>query len=323
MRILITGASGQLGCELKEVLKAEQLTLADLPEFDVAKAGVEERVAAARPDVIIHAAAYTDVDGAEQEPERANAVNAEGTERVAKAAAKTGARFVYLSTDYVFDGRKSTPYLETDEPNPLSVYGRSKLEGERLALACCPRTVILRTAWLYGTHGKNFVKTIMKLALEQQELRIVADQRGCPTYARDLAVAIAKLIKLDTSNLEPPSTGLGAVSLPNGRTVHLTGSGDCTWYEFACEIVSLMGSPARVHPITTAESKRKARRPPYAVLANTVLAKNGINLPNWKDALARFMSEHKTVRSSMFEVGWSGNIEPPTSNLQPRTGTKP
>jgi dTDP-4-dehydrorhamnose reductase len=185
---------------------------------------------------------------------------------------------VYLSTDYVFDGHKRTPYLETDEPNPLSVYGRSKLEGERLALACCPRTVVLRTAWLYGTHGKNFVKTIMKLALEQQELRVVADQRGCPTYARDLAVAIAKLINLDTSHLAP-------------RTLHLAGAGDCTWYEFACEIVSLMGSPARVHPITTAESKRAARRPRYAVLSNRVLADAGISLPHWKDALNRYMRE--------------------------------
>ncbi len=304
MLILITGASGQLGCELKEVLKAEQLTLADLPEFDVTKSDIEERIVSARPAVVIHAAAYTDVDGAEREPERAMAVNADGTERVAKAAAKAGARFIYLSTDYVFDGRKGTPYLEIDEPNPLSVYGRSKFEGERLALACCPRAVILRTAWLYGTHGKNFVKTIMKLALEQQELRVVADQRGCPTYARDLAVAIAKLIKLDTSNLGP-------------RTLHLAGAGDCTWHEFACEIVSLMGSSAKVHPITTAESNRKARRPPYAVLANTILAKNGIELPHWKDALGRFMREHEAVRSSMFEVP-----EPRTSNPEPRTGAK-
>jgi len=272
MRILITGAKGQLGCELKEALKAEQLTLADLPEFDVTKASVEERMAAAQPDVIIHAAAYTDVDGAEREPERASAVNAEGTARVAIAAAKAGARFVYLSTDYVFDGRKSTPYLETDEPNPLSVYGRSKLEGERLALTRCPRTVILRTAWMYGAHGKNFVKTIMKLTLEQQELRVVADQRGCPTYARDLALAIKQLLQTDLKGI-----------------IHAAGTGDCTWYEFACEIVSLMGSSARVHPITTAESNRTARRPPYAVLANTVLSKNGIDLPNWKDALGRFM----------------------------------
>lgn len=291
MRILITGARGQLGCELKEVLKTEQLTLADLPEFDVTKPDIEERVASARPDVIIHAAAYTDVDGAEREPERAMAVNADGTERVAKAAAKVGARCVYLSTDYVFDGRKSTPYLETDEPNPLNTYGRSKREGELRALKHCPRTLVVRTAWMYGAHGKNFVKTIVKQASEQPELRVVADQRGCPTYARDLAVAITKLIKLDTSNLEPPSTGLGAVSLPNGRTLHLPGTGDCTWHEFASEIVSLMGSSARVHPITTAESDRKARRPPYAVLANTVLSKHGIELPHWKDALGRFMRE--------------------------------
>jgi dTDP-4-dehydrorhamnose reductase len=304
MRILITGARGQLGCELKEVLKAEQLTLADLPEFDVTKPDIEERIVSARPNVIIHVAGYTDVDGAEGEPKRAMAVNADGTERVAKAAAKAGARLLYLSTDYVFDGRKGTPYLETDEPNPLSAYGRSKREGELRALKYCPQALVVRTSWMYGAHGNNFVTTIMKLALEQQELRVVVDQRGCPTYARDLAVALAKLIKLDTSNLEP-------------RTVHLTGSGDCTWHEFAREIVSLMGSPTRIHPITTAESSRKARRPLYAVLANTVLAKNGIELPHWKDALRRFMRERKAVQGSRFEVS-----EPRTSNLKPRTGAK-
>ncbi|OGW65460.1 MAG: dTDP-4-dehydrorhamnose reductase [Nitrospirae bacterium RIFCSPLOWO2_02_FULL_62_14] len=276
MRILITGASGQLGHELQHVLQDQQLTLADLPEFDVTKAGVEKRVTAAQPDVIIHAAAYTDVDGAEREPAQAMAVNAVGTERVARGAAAAGARLLYLSTDYVFDGRQGVPYRETDRPNPLSVYGRSKYEGEQQALAHCPNALVIRTAWLYGTHGKNFVKTIMRQASQQSELRVVSDQRGSPTHAGDLASAIKQVL----------GTNLKGI-------VHATGAGDCTWYELAREIVSLTGSPARVQPISTAESGRTAQRPLYAVLSNRVLADAGISLPHWKDALSRFLSQVK------------------------------
>jgi dTDP-4-dehydrorhamnose reductase len=265
-----------LGHELQHVLHDQQLTLADVPEFDLTKPGVEAHIKAARPDVVIHAAAYTDVDGAEREPERAMAVNAEGTERVATAAAEVGARLLYLSTDYVFDGRQGVPYRETDEPHPVNAYGRSKLEGERRALAHCPDTLVIRTAWLYGTHGKNFVKTIMRLALEQMELRVVSDQRGSPTHAGDLASAIKQVL----------GTNLKGI-------VHATGAGDCTWYEFAREIVSLMGVSAKVQPISTEEAKRAARRPSYAVLANHVLADAGISLSHWKDALSRFMKQVK------------------------------
>ena len=275
MRILITGANGQLGHELQRVLRDDQLTLLDLPAFDLTKPGVEDAIAAARPDVVIHAAAYTDVDGAEREPERAMAVNAGGTERVANAASAAGARLLYLSTDYVFDGRQGVPYRETDRPNPLNAYGRSKQEGEQRALTRCPNTLVIRTAWLYGAHGRNFVKTIMRLASEQPELRVVSDQRGSPTHAGDLASAIKQVL----------GTNLRGI-------VHATGAGDCTWYEFACEIVSLTGSSARVQPISTAESKRTAPRPLYTVLANRVLANAGIHLPHWKDALGRFV---KTV----------------------------
>jgi dTDP-4-dehydrorhamnose reductase len=275
MRILITGANGQLGHELQRVLRDDQLTLLDLPAFDLTKPGVEDAIAAARPDVVIHAAAYTDVDGAEREPERAMAVNAGGTERVANAASAAGARLLYLSTDYVFDGRQGVPYRETDRPNPLNAYGRSKQEGEQRALTRCPNTLVIRTAWLYGAHGRNFVKTIMRLASEQPELRVVSDQRGSPTHAGDLASAIKQVL----------GTNLRGI-------VHATGAGDCTWYEFACEIVSLTGSSARVQPISTAESKRTAPRPLYTVLANRVLADAGIHLPHWKDALGRFV---KTV----------------------------
>lgn len=278
MRILITGANGQLGRELQQVLKDHTLIHAVWPEFDLLKADVESQILAACPDVVFHTASYTDVDGAEREPGKAMAVNAEGTERVARATGKAGARLIYLSTDYVFDGRKNSPYVESDKPNPLNAYGRSKLEGEQRALAHCPNTLIVRSAWLYGAHGKNFVNTITRLACEQSALRVVADQRGCPTYAGDLAMALVRMLDTDLRGV-----------------VHATGSGDCSWHEFACAIVSLMGSRVPVYPITTAEAGRAALRPSYSVLANVTLAKAGITLSHWKETLTRYMSEQKKV----------------------------
>lgn len=274
MRVLITGADGQLGYELRRVLSNHALVLGIWPEFDLLKAEAEQYVCEAKPDVVIHAAAYTDVERAEREPDLAMAVNAEGTERVARAATRIGARLICLSTDYVFDGVKGAPYDETDRPNPLNAYGRSKLEGERRAVACCSSTLIVRTAWLYGLHGKNFVKTMMQRAVEQPELRVVADQRGSPTHAGDLAAALARVLETDLRGV-----------------AHATGTGDCTWYEFACEIVSQMGGSVPVHPMTTGEAKRAVVRPPYTVLANRVLAAVGITMPHWKDALTRFMRE--------------------------------
>jgi dTDP-4-dehydrorhamnose reductase len=276
MRILITGGDGQLGCELQRVLQDEKPVLGIWPGFDLLKPESEAFIREARPEVVIHAAAYTDVDGAERDPEQAMAVNAGGTERVASAAARIGARLICLSTDYVFDGRKGTPYVETDDPNPLNAYGRSKLEGERRALAGCPRTLIVRTAWLYGAQGRNFVKTIMRLAATQPALRVVADQRGCPTHAGDLAVALARILQTDLTGI-----------------VHATGAGDCTWHEFASAIVAEMGLAVPVHPITTTEAARPAARPPCAVLANRRLASAGIALPPWREALSRFMKQVK------------------------------
>jgi len=276
MRILITGADGQLGSELQRILQRHELVPVFWPSFDLLKPECEDHVRAARPDVVIHGAAYTDVDGAEREADLAMAVNGLGTERVAKASAAIGARLIVLSTDYIFDGSKELPYLETDVPHPLNAYGLSKLEGERRALAACPNTLIVRTAWLYGHAGKNFVKTIMRLAGEQQELRVVADQRGCPTHAGDLADALGRVLELDVRGI-----------------VHATGSGDCTWYEFAQAIVRLSGHTTPVRPITTAETGRPARRPVYTVLANHRLAAEGITLPHWSEALERFIGESK------------------------------
>ncbi len=274
MRIFLTGAQGQLGHELQRTLHQHDLVLADLPAFDLLSPPAEDQIVESRPQVVLHAAAYTDVEGAEREPEKAHAVNVEGTARVAQAAAKAGARLVVISTDYVFDGRKGQPYLETDEPHPLGVYAKTKRAAEVQALARCPHTLIVRTAWLYGQHGKNFVKTILRLARERSELRVVSDQRGSPTHAGDLARALAQVIQTELTGV-----------------THAVGEGDCTWHEFAQAIVTLAGLKTPVIPITTAEANLKAPRPPYSILANRVLARVGITLPHWKDALARFVEQ--------------------------------
>lgn len=299
MRILITGADGQLGCELQRVLPHEVVP-AVWPSFDLLKPECEAEVRAVKPDVVIHTAAYTDVDGAEREPDLAMAVNALGTERVARGAAAAGARLIMLSTDYVFDGTKGTSYVETDEPRPLNAYGLSKLEAERRALAACANTLVVRTAWLYGAQGKNFVKTIIRLAAGGQELRVVADQRGCPTNAGDLAEALARMVDLDLCGV-----------------VHATGTGHCTWYEFAQAIVALLGKAVKVEPITTAEAGRPARRPPYSVLANRRLFERGIALPRWEDALERFIND-EAVRRATCDVRTAAdhNVARRTSNVE-------
>ena len=274
MRVVITGAGGQLGCELRRALAARELVLLDLPAFDLTQPSCGRQIIEAAPDVVIHAGAYTDVDGAEREPARAMAINAEGTARVAQAAEQAGARLLYISTDYVFDGRKTTPYEETDSPSPINHYGRSKLAGEQSALAGCRNALIIRTAWLYGSGGKNFVKTILALANERPVLRIVADQRGCPTRAADLAGAMAALIESEAQGI-----------------LHITNEGACSWYEFAREIVKMSGKQTAVEPITTDQAGRLAARPAYSVLSAEQRRRRGINMPHWKEALSGYINQ--------------------------------
>ncbi|MFZ5862528.1 MAG: dTDP-4-dehydrorhamnose reductase [Nitrospirota bacterium] len=271
MRIFITGATGQLGLALQRVLADHELTAPPEREADITQPAIMERIAASRPDVVIHGAAYTDVDGAEANPVRAYAVNAEGSRLVAQAAAKVGARLIAMSTDYVYDGAKTTPYLEDDPVAPLGVYGASKLAGERETFAAKPDAVILRTAWLYG-EGKNFVRTILRLAAERDELRIVSDQVGSPTWAEDLARAIRAL-------LDVRATGI----------FHAVNSGTCSWHEFAVAILRSAGLDRRVVPISTTELARPAKRPAHAVLGCAKLAGLGVRFRPWQDALADYL----------------------------------
>jgi dTDP-4-dehydrorhamnose reductase len=272
VRVVITGANGQLGRALSRALGKCEISLLDLPAFELTEPSCGRLILDAAPDVVVHAGAYTDVDAAEREPERAMAVNAEGTARVAEAAKQAGARLLYVSTDYVFDGRQTTPYREEDRPSPVNAYGRSKLAGEQEASRRCDHALIIRTAWLYGREGRNFVKTILALADERPVLRVVADQRGCPTSAEDLAGAIKVL-------LGRPLHGI----------LHVTNEGSCSWFEFAAEIVRLAGKPARIEPVTTGQAGRPAPRPAYSVLSGDQRRRLGIVMPHWKEALSRYL----------------------------------
>jgi dTDP-4-dehydrorhamnose reductase len=274
MRILITGAKGQLGQELHRVLRGEDVIQANRPDFELTDPALSSKIAATRPDLVIHAAGYTDVDGCERDPATAYAVNAQGTRRVAEGAAKANARLIYLSTDYVFDGKKAEPYTERDPVNPLNVYGRSKLAGEEEAVKGCRRTLVLRTSWLYGVHGNNFVKTILSLAATQPELRVVVDQRGSPTYARHLAHVIAGLIRSDLTGV-----------------IHAGGEGECSRYEFAKATFQDAGLKCRVVPISTAESGRLALRPPYSALSTVLLHQHGLSLPPWREGVRQFLAD--------------------------------
>jgi dTDP-4-dehydrorhamnose reductase len=279
VRVLVTGAKGQLGVELLEVLGQDHDVVGlDLPELDITKPEATRVIADARPAWVVHAAAWTDVDGCERDPARALLVNGEGTRRVAEACRAVGAGVVYLSTDYVFDGRKGAPYVETDPVSPLSAYARSKVAGEEAVRAVAPRWAIVRTAWLFGVSGKNFVKTIVEKAAVGGPLRVVDDQVGSPTYARDLAEAIGQLVSRDLTG-----------------TYHLTNAGSCSWYAFTCAIVEEAGlAHVAVAPMTTAELGRPAPRPAISVLANPAWVASGMRpLRPWREALSAMLADWK------------------------------
>ncbi len=280
MRIFVTGAQGMLGQDLVPVLLAagDEVIPSDmLPSeargfvpLDITDLEATKRaIALARPDVVVHCAAYTNVDGAEADPDTAYRVNALGTWNVALACQETGASMLLVSTDYVFDGEKGSAYDEYDVPNPRSVYGRSKYAGEQHLQQVLGQFYIVRTAWLYGHHGKNFAETILKAAAERPELKVVNDQWGCPTWTRDLAEAISRIIR----------TGRYGI-------YHATGQGECTWMDFARKIVELGGLNTPVLPQSTEELNRPAPRPRYSVMRNRALELSGLMaLPNWEESL--------------------------------------
>jgi dTDP-4-dehydrorhamnose reductase len=225
-----------------------------------------------RPDAVVNCAAYTNVDGAEDDLRAAMDVNAEGARAVAAAAAAAGAAVVYPSTDYVFDGFKPEPYVESDEPRPQSVYAQSKLAGERQTADASRRHFIVRSSWLFGHGGKNFVETMLRLAADHGEVLVVRDQVGCPTYTAHLADAIVRLADTDAYG-----------------THHLAGAGECSWYEFAIEIFRQAGVDCRVMSCTTAELGRAAPRPAHSVLATE--RREAIFLPSWQEGLAAYLEE--------------------------------
>jgi dTDP-4-dehydrorhamnose reductase len=274
MIILLAGAGGQLGRDLQPALRGAQLHPFDHRQLDIADArAVKAAVDRVRPDWIINAAAFNDVDGAELAPDQAFAVNAAGAGNLANAAARVSASIVHISTDYVFDGAKGAPYTEDDRPNPLSIYARTKYEGEQRVLASGASACVIRTAWLYGWQGKNFVKAILAAADRGGPLRVVADQVGSPTATRDLSEAIAALI------------GWGG----GWGLFHVVNSGACSRFEFAKAIV---GGRVEVQPITTAEAARVAPRPKYSALTSTRWPVTGLPaLSSWEVALERFLAE--------------------------------
>jgi dTDP-4-dehydrorhamnose reductase len=280
MKILITGSKGQLGLELNRQLsalrdngEALELILTDLSELDIAnQPQVNHLLRTEQPQVVVNCAAYTNVDGCEADENTAFRINALGARNLAVAATAVGAKIVQVSTDYVFDGTNPAPRREYDPVNPQSVYGRSKLWGEQLVAATNQRHFIVRTAWLYG-EGYNFVRTMLRLAAEREELQVVRDQVGSPTGTVDLARCIIGLIRTEAYGV-----------------YHATAEGQCSWYELAVKIMELSGRKVKIIPITTEQLNRPAPRPKFSVLDNFALRLIGLNtFRDWERALREYI----------------------------------
>ena len=286
MRILVTGSEGMLGRALLTSLESSNVEVVgtdiksrknplDITKPDVLS-GFIKNIA---PDVVIHSAAYTDVDACELNLNNTYLINAEGTKSIAKICKDTGAFLIYISTDFIFDGKKASPYKEDDAPSPINIYGRSKLQGEKYVQKLLEKYLIIRTSWLFGGNGRNFVDTIINKAVSGQSLNVVDDQRGSPTYSVDLATAITGLL-LTAYDVEI-------------KVIHITNSGSCTWYKFAKEIIRVKGiKGVSIGPIMSDTSKRVANRPKMSVLDNTIYAKiSGSSMPSWQDALVRYLAD--------------------------------
>jgi dTDP-4-dehydrorhamnose reductase len=283
LRILVTGAQGMLGTDVCAVLsEGHEVDGVDVGDFDITSWPDAARAVMERsPEAVVHLAAFTRVDDAEDMKDEAFRSNALGTMNMAKASREVGARLVYLSTDYVFDGTKNSPYLETDPVSPVNFYGLTKLFGEKYASSLNPRHLIIRTSWLFGPNGRNFVDTIIEAARSGRPLRVVDDQRGSPTYTSHLAGGIREALE----------TGLEGV-------VHMTNSGNTTWFEFARAALETAGVKADLEAVGTASYPTRARRPANSVLGSIVMEHSGLApLPGWREAL-----KHHLDRKNASEV---------------------
>jgi dTDP-4-dehydrorhamnose reductase len=274
MKILITGSNGMLGHDLASALEGHDLILTTSKTLDITdKDSALEFICNAKPDVVINSAAYTDVDGCEENPDLAYAVNGDGVRNLALACREAGCPLVHISTDYVFDGSATEPIAEDGQIGPISIYGKSKLEGEKAIQEILDKYFIIRTAWLYGMNGKNFPRTMLELAESHSEITVVYDEVGTPTYTPDLAYGISKLIETSHYGI-----------------YHLTNSGSCSWCEFARYIFDVADKDVEVIPVTASEFARPAPRPSYSVLDNRNWVKNGFEpLRNYKEAIREYI----------------------------------
>jgi dTDP-4-dehydrorhamnose reductase len=277
MRVTIVGGTGLLGKALSREWSGDEIVSLGSRDVDIrSDEQVDEALHRYRPEWIVLAAAYTDVDGCEANRDLALDVNFLGAVRIARAAAAAGAKLLFLSTDYVFDGRKTTPYEIDDRLAPQGAYGESKARAEVGIREILPECCIVRTSWVFGVGGKCFPDTILKLANTRKELDVVSDQKGCPTYTVDLARTIVQLCRKN-------ATG----------TVHVTNRGECTWFDFAAEIVGQAGLDPVVKPTTSDKLVRLAKRPAYSVLSSASLTNYGLSMPMWQNALQRYLLERQ------------------------------
>ncbi|NBI28715.1 dTDP-4-dehydrorhamnose reductase [Chengkuizengella marina] len=278
LKVLVTGANGQLGRDMVHRLKknGENVFAFGRKELDITDINrVLIKMKEIHPDVVIHCAAYTDVNMAENKPDQSFLINSYGTRNVATASEQIGSKLVYISTDYVFDGNTSSPYTEFAQTNPLNQYGKSKLAGEQFVRELHSKFYIVRTSWLYGKHGHNFVKTMLTLANEKDSISVISDQIGCPTYTLDLSERISQIIHTDKYG-----------------TYHISNTGSCSWYEFAESIFKNKKITIELQQIHSKMFENDTPRPPYSVLGDRALILNGFNkMRNWKDALVAFLSD--------------------------------
>lgn len=280
MRVFVTGVKGQLGYDVVEELKRRGMEAigVDIEEMDITDAGsVDEVITGANPDAVIHCAAYTAVDAAEDNVDLCRKVNADGPMNIAKVCKKLDIPMVQISTDYVFDGQGTRPWEPDDACGPLSVYGLTKYEGEQAVINTLEKFFIVRIAWVFGVNGKNFVKTMLNLGQTRDHLTVVNDQFGSPTYTYDLARLLVDMVQTDKYGI-----------------YHATNEGICTWYEFACEIFRIAGMNVKVDPVTADNYPTKAKRPSNSRMSKDKLTENGFErLPSWQDALERYLKEIK------------------------------